>query len=369
MYYEIFGLNEPPFQLTPDSRYLFLSKAHRRAKAYMDYAVWKRDGFIVITGDIGAGKTTLINKLLSEIGKDLEVIRIFQTQLNEIEFLQSMLFELGVSDTEIHGLGKVELLHRLNHCLIDTYSQGRHIVLIVDEGQNLSTKVLEEIRMLSGLELDKEKLLNIILVGQPEMNQVLNQPNMTQLVQRIRLRFHLGPLKFEETIEYIKYRLTIAGAEDPGKIFHPDTYQRIFEYAEGIPRKINVLCDTALVCAFADNKSIVDVGAIKDALAELTWDFDFQTGNENVRVQPESNMSGVNYTGSGTSAQGIPPFISDDAQWRTLFSSLLKIMGDVNQRMQGLEKRIDGLHSRLDQIELSVKNSNVSPLPTKHTGR
>lgn len=364
MYYEIFGLNEPPFQLTPDSRYLFLSKAHRRAKAYMDYAVWKRDGFIVITGDIGAGKTTLINKLLSEIGEDLEVIRIFQTQLNEIEFLQSMLFELGVSDTQIHGMGKVELLHRLNHCLIDTYSQGRHVVLIVDEGQNLSTKVLEEIRMLSGLELDKEKLLNIILVGQPEMNQILNQPNMTQLVQRIRLRFHLGPLKYDETIEYIKYRVKIAGAEDPDKIFHADTFQRIFDYAEGIPRKINVLCDTALVCAFADNKSIVDEEAINDALAELTWDSDILTDS-----QPESSMPGVSSTETETSVQEIQPFISDDTQWRTLFTSLLKIMGDVNQRMQGIEKRMDGLHSRLDQIELSVKNSNVSSLPGKQTRR
>jgi len=369
MYYEIFGLNEPPFQLTPDSRYLFLSKAHRRAKAYMDYAVWKRDGFIVITGDIGAGKTTLINKLLSEIGEDLEVIRIFQTQLNEIEFLQSMLFELGVSDTQIHGMGKVELLHRLNHCLIDTYSQGRHIVLIVDEGQNLSTKVLEEIRMLSGLELDKEKLLNIILVGQPEMNLILNQPNMAQLVQRIRLRFHLGPLKYDETVEYIKYRVKIAGAKDPDKVFNPDTFQRIFDYAEGIPRKINVLCDTALVCAFADNKSIVDKEAINDALAELIMDFDTTTGNDNQQGQAESTMSGLHSTTAEASVQEIQPFVSDDTQWRTLFTSLLKIMGDVNQRMQGIEKSMDGLHSRLDQIEVSVKNSNVSSLPSKKTTR
>ena len=367
MYYETFGLKEPPFQLTPDSRYLFLSKVHKRAKAYMDYAVWKRDGFIVLTGEIGAGKTTLINKLLSEIGEGVEIIRIFQTQLNEIEFLQAMLFELGVSNTEIHGQGKVELLHRLNHFLIDTYSQGKHVVLIIDEGQNLSTKVLEEIRMLSGLELDKEKLLNIILVGQPEMNHILDQPNMTQLVQRIRLRFHLGPLKLEETIEYIKHRLKVAGAKKPERIFHPDTFKTIQEYTGGIPRKLNVLCDTALVCAFADNKTTVDTEALKDALSELQWDeSSSQVKIDNAAIKPQlpPGQTDTKSEESGGSYE-MPSFTAEDKQWRDVFSSLLKIMGDVTERMHSVDRRLDKIDQRLEEIERGKNASNISPISRK----
>lgn len=358
MYYQTFGLSEPPFQLTPDSRYLFLSKAHRRAKAYMDYAVWKRDGFIVITGEIGAGKTTLINKLLSEIGRDLEVIRIFQTQLNEIEFLQAMLFELGVSEEEIAGLGKVQLLHRLNHYLLDTYSKGRHVVLIVDEGQNLSTKVLEEVRMLSGLEVEKEKLLNIILVGQPEMNALLDQPKMTQLVQRIRLRFHVGCLKADEAVEYIQHRLGVAGAENPNDIFTEDTYPVIQQYTGGIPRKINVLCDTAMVCAFADDKLVVDLESLNDAITELQW----------IPVEVENTFSELTEDQMATSGNmdtggNFPAFIADEQHWRDLFSSLLRVMGDVAGRMHSIDKKLDKMNKRLDKIEVDSRSSNIASLP------
>jgi len=361
MYYETFGLSEPPFQLTPDSRYLFLSKVHRRAKAYMDYAVWKRDGFIVITGEIGAGKTTLINKLLSEIGTDMEIIRIFQTQLNETEFLQSMLFELGVTESEINGLGKVQLLHRLNHYLLDTYARGRHVVLIVDEGQNLSTKVLEEIRMLSGLEVEKEKLLNIILVGQPEMNAVLDQPKMTQLVQRIRLRFHVGCLKPEETMEYIQHRLGVAGSKDPAYIFSEDTYQVIQQYTGGIPRKINVLCDTAMVCAFADDKFVVDLESLNDAITELQW-IPVEVENTFSSIA-EEQLLGVDDAGRppavANNGDRLPGFTADEQHWRDLFSSLLRVIGDVTSRMHSVDKKLDKINKRLDKI----RSNNVASLP------
>ena len=361
MYYETFGLSEPPFQLTPDSRYLFLSKVHRRAKAYMDYAVWKRDGFIVITGEIGAGKTTLINKLLSEIGKDVEVIRIFQTQLNETEFLQSMLFELGVSEDDISGLGKVQLLHRLNHYLLDTYARGRHVVLIVDEGQNLSTKVLEEIRMLSGLEVEKEKLLNIILVGQPEMNEILDQPKMAQLVQRIRLRFHVGPLKPDETTEYIQHRLSIAGAKKSSQIFDEASYAVIQEYTAGIPRKINVLCDTAMVCAFADDKTCVDADSIMDAIAELQWLPAEATG------KGDRNGAVIEPKFAATPGE-LPTFQVDEQHWKGVFSSLLKIMGDVSSRMHAIDGKLDKMNARLDKIETEQRSANIAALPVKANG-
>lgn len=361
MYYETFGLKEPPFQLTPDSRYLFFSKAHRRAKAYMDYAVWKRDGFIVITGEIGAGKTTLIHKLLSEIGKDVDIIRIFQTQLNETEFLQAMLFELGVEESEINGLGKVQLLHRLNHYLLNTYARGRHVVLIVDEGQNLSTKVLEEIRMLSGLEVEKEKLLNIILVGQPEMNEILDQPKMEQLIQRIRLRFHVGCLKSEETIEYIKHRLKIAGADDSRTIFQEDTFPIIQKYSGGIPRKINVLCDTALVCAFADDKDYVDESTLMDAVNELQWEPAGESKQSRIRGGSQNDNQGL-HSFDGIGGSQLPAFTVDDQNWKDLFSSLLRVMGDVSSRMQTIEKSLGTINERLDRIESGEEVSNVTSL-------
>jgi len=377
MYYETFGLKEPPFQLTPDSRYLFFSHVHKRAKAYMDYAVWKRDGFIVLTGEIGAGKTTLINKLLSEINDDVEVVRIFQTQLNEIEFLQAMLFELGVSNSEIHGQGKVELLHRLNAYLVNTYSQGKHVVLIIDEGQNLTTKVLEEIRMLSGLELDKEKLLNIILVGQPEMNDILDQPNMMQLVQRIRLRFHLGPLKDMETIEYIKHRLTVAGSTSADTIFSEDSYEIIQKYTGGIPRKLNVLCDTALVCAFADGKQKVDASTIEDAVAELQWNeegkFEFESTyikhsglDNNIPVHDGTNAHLSNDMPSNT---GAPSITIRDQQWGDMFSSVLKIMGNVTESIQSIESQIVKINNRLDELEPVKKDNKILSLPNKNNNR
>lgn len=348
MYYESFGLTEPPFQLTPDSRYLYLSKMHRRAKAYMDYAVWKRDGFIVITGDIGAGKTTLINKLLTEIGKDLEVIRIFQTQLTEIEFLQAMLFELGVSESDIQNLGKVQLLHRLNHYLIQNYTNGKHVALIIDEAQNLSIKVLEEVRMLSGLEVEKEKLINIVLVGQPELSYILDSPNMTQLVQRIRLRFHVGPLNFDETVEYIHHRLSVAGSNSPDDLFDKDVYPLIFEYTGGIPRKINSLCDTAMVCAFADNKARIDAASFNDAVFELQW------------ISPKNNKDSVSRENH---QEKIPTFVAGEQQWREIFSTFIRVMGDVTARMQCIDKRLSDIEQHLHDKSYSDGKKSEGATP------
>src|SRR5690625_4091 len=166
MYLDYYGLTEAPFRLTPDADFLFMSRAHARAKAYMDYTVLSRDGFVVVTGEIGAGKTTLLNKLIHELPRDVLVAKIFQTQLNEIEFLQAVLTEFGV---ERFGSGKVELLNQINDFLIDMYRQNRRVLLIIDEAQNLSDSVLEEVRLLSGLETKKDKLVSIILAGQPEL--------------------------------------------------------------------------------------------------------------------------------------------------------------------------------------------------------
>jgi type II secretory pathway predicted ATPase ExeA len=267
MYLELFKLHELPFRLTPDPQFLYLSKHHARAKAYMESTIWFTDGFVVITGEIGSGKTTLIETFLKELEKDVVVAQINQTQVSAIEFLQSVLVQFGFSPFRMK---KAELLSTLNEFLVEQYANGRRVLLIVDEAQNLSNKVLEEIRLLSGVETTKEKVLRIILAGQPELNDKLNSPSLIQLAQRIRLRFHLTALSKSDTSAYIQHRLEVAGSQGR-QIFHPDTYALVYRYTGGIPRLVNTLCDTAMMAAFAQDRDAVGVDDIKAAIDELQW--------------------------------------------------------------------------------------------------
>lgn len=268
MYLDFFKLREFPFRLTPDTEFLYMSSVHARAKAYMDYSVWNREGFVVITGEIGCGKTILVKKLLTELEEDnFLVAKIFQTQLDEVEFLQAVLVEFGLNP---FNAKKVELIDMLNTFLVDSYRAMKQLVLIVDDAHNLSLKALEEIRMLSGLETQKEKVLHVILIGQPQLNVMLDAPELEQLIQRVRLRFHVKPLVSEETAEYISHRLKIAGAVR-SDIFTPETISVIYKYTGGVPRLINTLCDTALTVAYADGLPTVTINVLKEALDELQW--------------------------------------------------------------------------------------------------
>src|SRR5271154_3219539 len=230
MYLELFKLHELPFRLSPDPQFLYLSKQHARAKAYMESTIWFTDGFVVITGEIGSGKTTLIETLLHELDKDVVVAQINQTQVSATEFLQAVLVQFGFTPFQMK---KAELLATLNNFLVEQYAAGRKVLLIVDEAQNLGLRVLEEIRMLSGVETTKEKVLRIILAGQPELNQKLDAPELVQLAQRIRLRFHLDTLSANEMHAYIHHRLEVAGAADR-TIFAEDTYPEIFRFTGGV---------------------------------------------------------------------------------------------------------------------------------------
>ena len=267
MYLEPFKLTELPFRLTPDPAFLYLSKHHARAKAYMESTIWFTDGFVVITGEIGSGKTTLIETFLKELEKDVVVAQINQTQVSAIEFLQTLLVQFGFQPFRMK---KAELLATLNEFLIEQYSNGRRVLLIVDEAQNLSNKVLEEIRLLSGVETTKEKVLRIILAGQPELNDKLNSPSLIQLAQRIRLRFHLTALSKNDTAAYIQHRLEVAGSQGR-QIFEPETFAIVYRYTGGIPRLVNTLCDTALMAAYARDRDTVSVEDLKAAIEELQW--------------------------------------------------------------------------------------------------
>jgi len=304
-YLEHFKLKEQPFRLTPDPDFLYWSKQHARAKAYMESTIWLSDGFVVITGDIGAGKTTLLQSFLTELDDDVVYAVVTQTQLTPTQFLQSVLTEFGFKPFNKH---KVELLDMLNMFLIEQYSNGKKVVLIVDEAQNLTKKVLEEIRLLSGIETHKEKVLRIILAGQPELKDTLDSRKLRQLVQRIRLRFHIGPLDLREMREYIGHRLSVAGRKS-NDLFGDSTYDIIFRYCGGIPRLINTLCDTALLCAFADDKETLDDDDIMSAVTELNWkEHESNTGRfaklqqvSERRRSPENHVTQIEVRSEGES--------------------------------------------------------------------
>ena len=268
MYIESFKLRELPFRLSPDPQFLFLSRAHARAKAYMESTIWFTDGFVVITGEIGSGKTTLIESFLRQLDSDVVIAQINQTQVTAVEFLQSVLVQFGFSPFKMK---KAELIATINSFLIEQYAAGRKVLLIVDEAQNLSLKVLEEIRLLSGIESTKEKVLRIILAGQPELNEKLDSPELVQLMQRVRLRFHLGALSRDDLRAYVLHRLEVAGANGR-EIFAEDTFPEIARYSGGVPRLVNTLCDTAMMAAFNEDRDHVTAQRTSPRrCAELQW--------------------------------------------------------------------------------------------------
>ncbi len=291
-YLEHFSLSAQPFRLTPDPDFIYWSKQHARAKAYMESTIWLADGFVVITGEIGSGKTTLLQSFLSELEDDVVYAVVSQTQLTATQFLQAVLTEFGFKP---FNKRKVELLDMLNMFLIEQYSNDKKIVLIVDEAQNLSSKVLEEIRLLSGIETHKEKVLRIILAGQPELRETLESAGLKQLVQRVRLRFHLAALDLREMQEYIEHRLSVAGREN-NDLFADETFRTIHRYTGGVPRLINTLCDTALLCAFADEKPVVCESDLQSALEELDWhEHESSTGRHQqlLEIQQQRESAGA----------------------------------------------------------------------------
>ncbi len=268
MYLEHFGLKDNPFTLISDPRYLYLSKMHARVKAYIEYATQIQDSLVIFTGEIGTGKTTLIADAISRMAKNIVVANIHQTKLSDTEFLQAILVEFGVSPQSTH---QAALHTQLRKHFMEIEQKGKKALLIIDEAQNLDRALFEEIRFLIDLEYKNKKLVNIVLLGQPELNEVLDAPDMENLMQRVRLRSHIGPLASWDIPAYIEHRLKIAGAASSAEIFSAPTIPIIFEYTGGRPRAINILCDYALTTAFIEHQYLVTENILRTAISELQW--------------------------------------------------------------------------------------------------
>lgn len=265
MYIDFYGLKEKPFSLTPDPQYLFLSESHRKAIEYLIYGIEQREGFIVITGQIGTGKTTICRALIEKLDKKVKTALILNSFLSKGKLLESIINEFGIKSK---GSTKYDRINALNQFLLERLMNGENSVLIIDEAQNLSKKVLEQIRMLSNLETEKEKMLQIVFLGQLELEEKLRSPELKQLNQRITIRYKLLPLNKKEVKEYIYQRLIIAGSN--GRItFSRSAIEEIYRYSQGIPRLINLLCDRSLIAGFIHETYLIDKELIEKAKREL----------------------------------------------------------------------------------------------------
>jgi general secretion pathway protein A len=266
MYEKYFNLKQNPFNVIPDPEFLYLGEKHREALAHLVYGIKEKKGFIVITGEVGTGKTTLIHCLLErfDTGNGTKTAYLFNPKLTAAEFIQFILKDLGVA---VNGATKGDSLQRLYEYLLRAYQKGERVILIVDEAQGLNPNVLEEIRLLSNLETSKSKLLQIVLAGQPELDQTLSQPEFRQIRQRINMRYHLKPLSERETKEYIKKRLQIAGTQH--LLFTNDAIKEIYRSSGGIPRLINILCDNSLLNGYSSEQRVIGTQLVKEAAKDL----------------------------------------------------------------------------------------------------
>jgi general secretion pathway protein A len=264
MYKKFYNFSEKPFNTTPDSKFFFASSKHAEALNSLIYAINERKGFVVITGEIGAGKTTISRTLLGRIDGDTKVALITNTHITQKELIELILDDLVV---DYSPCGKQKLIKQLNKFLIEQLAMNIKVVVIIDEAQNLTPKVLEEIRMLSNLETEKEKLIQIILMGQPQLKAKLHHPKLEQFKQRIAINYHIAPLTKQETHEYIKHRIKLVSQEDL-QIFTPEAIEVIFTHSNGIPRIINLVCDSALLSGYIYETKTITPSIINEVIKE-----------------------------------------------------------------------------------------------------
>ncbi len=267
MYASFFGLNEKPFSITPDPRYLFLSERHAEALAHLVYGVNEAGGFIQLTGEVGTGKTTVVRSLLAQAPRHAEIALILNPRMTPAEFLLAICEELRIDIAPSSEGSLKELVDRLSLHLLNSHADGRRVVLVVDEAQNLAPEVLEQVRLLTNLETETQKLLQIILIGQPELRMVLDRTELRQLAQRITGRYHLDPLSGDEASAYVRHRLRVAGATQ--EVFSGGALREVRRLSGGVPRLINIICDRALLGAFTEDRHVVTASVVRRAAGEV----------------------------------------------------------------------------------------------------
>ncbi len=265
MYLEYYGLKEPPFDITPNPRFLFFSAKHREAFNHLLYGIRARKGFVQITGEVGAGKTTLCRAMLEQLGNGYATALILNPVMTPDQLMKAIAMEFGL---DVKGMDRLETVATFNHFLLRQVELGKETVLIIDEAQDLTNDLLEQVRLLSNLETDERKLLQIVLLGQPELRDRLNDHRLRQLRQRITIRYHLKPLNRLEISQYVQHRLEVSGAKGVPYFTLPALW-RIYRYSKGIPRLVNAVCDKCLLAGFVQQKDQINFRTVALAIREL----------------------------------------------------------------------------------------------------
>lgn len=321
MYESFFNFKAKPFELVPNPDFLYLSKAHKKAVTYLDYGIKEKAGFILLTGEVGSGKTTLIRDLVKKLEGRVAVSKVFNTKVSSEQLIALVNEDFGL---RTKGKDKVQMLKELNDFLIRHYAKGYHSVLIIDEAQNLGPELLEEVRMLSNLETDSAKLLHIILVGQPELRKTISLPELEQLRQRININCHISPLTRGEAEEYILHRLEVAGNRDAVH-FSGETLDIIYHYSRGIPRLLNVICDFILLSAFVEETKDLSADMVRDIIGDLEL--------ENRYWEFETALKGV----QGEAAQRA--FGEEEKRY---YEEMKRLLSGMNLRLDAVEKSAEG---------------------------
>ena len=367
MYEAFFNLTQKPFDLLPDPDFLFMSSSHKKALSYLDYGIRERVGFILLTGEVGSGKTTIIRNLIKKNLTNVVLSKIFNTRVDSEQLIAMINDDFGLA---VRNKDKITLLRELNTFLIEQFVQGNLPVLIIDEAQNLDHDLLEEIRMLSNLETDNAKLLQIILVGQPELRKTLAASTLVQLRQRISINCHIQPLSQPEIELYILHRLEKAGDREAAS-FSPETINIIFTYSRGIPRLINILCDFILLAAFAEETRNIDAVMVKDIIGDLDFEYHYW-GSESSdgHVIRENNIETAPQT--TRSEPVLSAMIKDissrlDNLGKESESASQKMIQDMNAKITELEKSVKSQQEKTSTLIQKIFKSNA-PIESEKAG-
>lgn len=334
MYEEFFGLSTKPFELLPNPKFMFLSKSHRKAISYLKYGLRERAGFILLTGEVGSGKTTIIRDLIAGMDSDVVLAMVFNTKVTTKQILAMINEDFGLS---IVGRDKIALLRDLNDYLLEQHALNKRPVVIIDEAQNLSPAALEEIRLLSNLEATDAKLLQIVLVGQPELKSIIARHELRQLRQRISVHCHLDPLTREETEEYVFHRLELAGNRN-AVIWGEGSFDVLFKYSHGIPRLINVFCDFILLAAHIEGTRTLDLGLVEEVIGDTSWD-------RHVREQQL-------HVG-----HGIDERLIRHEQQLTQLEEIARLREELTQRLQMIEEVLREMRTRQEKSTRRLETS------------